>query len=71
MTKNIHFERCPICNSKNIKITLGDFQFGKYTIPEIEYCSCESCGEKLTNVENEEKIDFYVKNHESKRKKVA
>ncbi|MBI4924406.1 MAG: YgiT-type zinc finger protein [Bdellovibrio sp.] len=52
---------CPICDSKKIKKIIGNLNCKRdkhyFTVPNITYYFCQSCGEKLTDVENEIKID--------------
>ena len=71
MTDKKVIDLCPICDSRKIKKLRGVFDLGKKTIPDIEYYLCENCGEKLTDTENEEKIDHYLKKQGSKKKRAA
>lgn len=64
---------CPICDSKKMKKIMGDLSCEKikhlFTVPNIVYYFCENCGEKLTDAENEIKIDqyFFKQLHKAKR----
>lgn len=53
-----------MCSSRRIRKRTGSIEvrFGKKTIrvPDIEYHQCEKCGEVLTDVENERRIDDYI-----------
>ncbi len=52
---------------------MGDLSCEKikhlFTVPNIVYYFCENCGEKLTDAENEIKIDqyFFKQLHKAKR----
>ncbi|MBI3535835.1 MAG: YgiT-type zinc finger protein, partial [Deltaproteobacteria bacterium] len=44
---------CPICDSKKIKKIIGNLNCKRdkhyFTVPNITYYFCQSCGEKLTD----------------------
>ncbi len=66
---------CPICDSKRIKKITGNLNYVRnkihFTAQNIIYYLCQNCGEKLTDVENEIKIDQHYYSLTHKRKKAA
>lgn len=42
---------CPTCASKNLKKVRRDFsdefQGQKYTVPDLDFCECANCGERI------------------------
>ena len=63
---------CISCGSKKIEKCRDELSIAikgrVQKVPNIEYYACLSCGEKFTDIENETKIDVFLKN---KRAKVA
>jgi len=70
---NSRFELCPICESKKIKKKIGNFEVlvenKEIVVPDITFFICTECKEKFTDVENEIKIDDFIKF--AKRKNAA
>jgi len=62
---------CPTCGSRRIKKTRGFLNVhvkGKTVrIPDIESHQCEKCGETLTDIENERRIDAFFSRRARKR----
>ena len=63
---------CPSCGGQGLKKTRGPLEvhIKKKTImvPAIEFYRCEKCGETLTDIENEQRIDTFLSKH---RKRAA
>jgi YgiT-type zinc finger domain-containing protein len=59
------FTRCISCGGETIDKIEGKYSITvrnrKTTIPGIEYYSCARCGETFMDLENERKIDAYLK----------
>jgi len=59
------FKYCIGCQNDNIKKVHGSFQITiegkKMKVPNIEYYICSQCGEQFMDLENESKIDAYLK----------
>ena len=55
---------CPTCASRRIKKVKGSLEVHikskSVVVPNIEYHQCEKCGETLTDIENEKRIDAYL-----------
>jgi len=68
-----NFSFCPICENNKIKKKSGNFEFliekKKIVVPDITFFICTDCKEKFTDVENEIKIDDFIKL--AKRKNAA
>jgi YgiT-type zinc finger domain-containing protein len=60
------FSRCIACHSEKINKVRGAFPVTVHEktlmIPNIEYYVCTQCGEKFMDLDNENKIDAYLKN---------
>ena len=63
---NNMFSRCIACQSENIHKVRGVFQINmtnkEIKVPNIEYYTCSQCGEQFMDLDNEIKIDAYLKN---------
>jgi YgiT-type zinc finger domain-containing protein len=59
------FTHCIACQSDKIRKVQGSFsvtiQDKTLKIPHIEYYECSQCGEKFMDLDNESKIDAYLK----------
>jgi YgiT-type zinc finger domain-containing protein len=59
------FSFCIACQSDNIQKVRGAFQITiegkKMKIPDLEYYVCSQCGEQFMDLDNESKIDVYLK----------
>jgi len=62
---------CPTCGSRRIKKITGFLDVhvkGKTVrVPDIESHRCEKCGETLTDIENERRIDTFLSRRPRKR----
>jgi len=62
---NNTFTYCIACQSDNIQKVRGAFQITiagkKMKVPNIEYYICSQCGEQFMDLDNESKIDAYLK----------
>ena len=59
------FKYCIACQSDNIQKVRDAFQITvagkKMKVPDIEYFVCLQCGEQFMDLDNESKIDAYLK----------
>jgi YgiT-type zinc finger domain-containing protein len=60
------FTCCITCHSEKINKVRGAFPVAihdkTWKVPNIEYYVCTQCGEKFMDLDNESKIDAYLKN---------
>ncbi len=61
------FTCCIVCRSENINRIRGAFPImihdKSWKVPGIEYYVCAQCGEKFMDLDNESKIDAYLKHN--------
>jgi YgiT-type zinc finger domain-containing protein len=62
---NSQFKHCIQCGSKKIKMTEGTFHLKikkrLIDIPDIQYYTCANCSEQFMNLDNESKVDKYLR----------
>jgi YgiT-type zinc finger domain-containing protein len=62
--------RCISCHSDKIKKRRGLFPVSvcgeSVKVPGIEYHVCSQCGETFLDLDNETKIDLYLKQHRTR-----